>query len=133
MTLPVLLLVIFGIIKFGIVYNNYIELTNAANAGARLFSIERGQSNPCSDVQSAVDKSATNLASGSLAMTMTESGSNPQSWLSSSGGTCPWTLASGEVSGDVATLTVTYPWTVSFLGLKVYTGLMSSTSRESIA
>ena len=32
---PILLLLLFGIIQFGIVFNNYVTLTDAARAAAR--------------------------------------------------------------------------------------------------
>ena len=35
LVLPVLALILFGIIQFGIVFNNYVTLTDAARAGAR--------------------------------------------------------------------------------------------------
>ena len=36
LVLPVLLVVLFGIIQFGITFNNYISLTDSVRAGARL-------------------------------------------------------------------------------------------------
>lgn len=35
LVLPILLLLVFGIIEFGRVYNSYLEVTNAAREGAR--------------------------------------------------------------------------------------------------
>ena len=35
LVMPVLLLVIFGIIQFGVLYNDYISLTDATRVGAR--------------------------------------------------------------------------------------------------
>jgi Flp pilus assembly protein TadG len=131
--IPVLLLVVFGILQFGILYNNYIQLTNAADAGGRLFSIERAQAAPCSDVQANVDAAAANLNVSNLVVTMQEIGTNAQQWSSSpSGATCPWPAAA-MVSGDTALVTVQYPWTLGFLGLNIYTGQMSTTVQENIS
>ena len=43
LVLPVLMIVIVGIIKVGIVYNNYITLNDSVRAGARVLAIGRGQ------------------------------------------------------------------------------------------
>lgn len=37
--LPVLILILFGIIQFGFVFNNYLAVTHAAREGARLAAV----------------------------------------------------------------------------------------------
>lgn len=37
--LPVLILLLFGIIQFGFVFNNYLAITHAAREGARLAAV----------------------------------------------------------------------------------------------
>jgi len=37
--LPILIILVFGIVQFGIAYNNYIALTHAAREGARLAAV----------------------------------------------------------------------------------------------
>jgi hypothetical protein len=37
--LPVLIMLVFGIIQFGVAYNKYISLTHAAREGARLAAV----------------------------------------------------------------------------------------------
>ena len=54
LVLPVLLLLIVGIIKGGILYNNYLQLTDSVRSGARELAIERGQTSPCGDAASTV-------------------------------------------------------------------------------
>src|SRR4051795_8167301 len=39
--LPVLLMVLFAILQFGVVFNNYIQVTAAAREGARKASVSR--------------------------------------------------------------------------------------------
>lgn len=39
--LPLLLLIIFGIIEFGMAYHSYLAITHAAREGARLASVNR--------------------------------------------------------------------------------------------
>ena len=62
LVLPVLLLFIVGIIKVGIVYNNYLTLNDAVRAGARQLAIGRGQSlDVCAQATSRVRTAAPNL------------------------------------------------------------------------
>jgi len=132
-----LLLIVIGILKFGILYNNYIQLTNAADSGARLFSIERGQATPCTDVTSQVDATAATLNNSNIVVSLASYTANApatlSNWSSSpSGQTCPWTSSDGLISGDTATITATYPWNLSFLGLSVINSTMSVSANESI-
>ena len=39
--LPMLAMLLFGIIQFGILYNNYVTVTDAARAGARKAAVSR--------------------------------------------------------------------------------------------
>jgi Flp pilus assembly pilin Flp len=41
LVLPVLALILFAVIQFGIVFNNYITLTDATRAGARKAAVSR--------------------------------------------------------------------------------------------
>ena len=41
MILPVLLMVLFAILQFGMVFNNYIQVTAAAREGARKAAVSR--------------------------------------------------------------------------------------------
>ena len=43
LVLPILLLVLIGVITFGIALNNFLELTSGATAGAQALSVSRGQ------------------------------------------------------------------------------------------
>ena len=38
--LPILVLLIFGIVEFGLAFNNYITITHAAREGARLAAVD---------------------------------------------------------------------------------------------
>ncbi len=73
LVIPVLMLILLGILKFGILYNNYLQLTDAVRSGARQMSIERGQGDPCGDAAGALIASA-NLGSG---LTVKITDSNP--------------------------------------------------------
>jgi Flp pilus assembly protein TadG len=110
LVLPVLAVLLFGVIQFGIVFNNYVTLTDSVRAGARKGAVGRFSSNPVGDVQTAVKSSAGGLNQGQLNITVTS----------------PWTPAS-----DV-TVTATYPYSISLLGWVVKSGRLSSTTTERV-
>ena len=43
---PILLLLVFGIVQFGIMFNNYVALTDAVRVGARQAAVSRTLPNP---------------------------------------------------------------------------------------
>ena len=46
LVLPLLAMLLFGVIQFGIVFNNYLDLTDATRAGARKAAVSRNTSDP---------------------------------------------------------------------------------------
>lgn len=61
LVLPLFSLVLLGIIKFGLVLNNKIELSAGAQAGARIFTISRGSATPWTDAMVAFNNATANL------------------------------------------------------------------------
>jgi Flp pilus assembly protein TadG len=108
--LPTLML-IFGIIKFGILFNNYVTLTNATAYGARVLAVNRGAGsgppNACSLAETALDSSATTLVSSQISPSIT--------FPSPDTSTC-----NELVSGDSASFTATYPCNLQILFLNVW-------------
>jgi Flp pilus assembly protein TadG len=135
--LPVLMLIILGIVKGGILYNNYLQLTDAVRSGARQLAIERGQTGPCGDAANEVITAASGLSSSNVAITMTE---NPEATGDPAGasytttgapsgtGSCPFTL----VSGSATTLTATYPCDFNILGIQLATCTLSASATERV-
>jgi TadE-like protein len=128
LVIPVLMLILLGILKFGILYNNYLQLTDAVRSGARQMSIERGQGDPCGDAAGALIASA-NLGSG-LKVKITDA--NPAdsadiyTFAAPSGpgvGTCP-----PIASGDAVTVAATYPCDLNFMGINFFSGCAISSS-----
>lgn len=109
LTLPVMLLVVTGILTFGLALNNYISLTDATNTAARQLSISRGNtSDPCALVAGVVQNAAPFLTAGNISYTITL---NSKAY---SGSTCsstsPTTGAAGNmVAGAPMTLQISYP------------------------
>jgi len=103
LALPILALLLFAVIQFGIVFNNYVTLTDATRAG-------RQTQNPQQACLTAVQTSATDLQSSQLSTT------------------CQSTWQPGA---DVK-VTATYPYQISLLGMVVKAGRLSSTTTERV-
>ena len=110
LALPILVLLLFAVIQFGIVFNNYVTLTDATRAGARKGTVGRQVTNPQSSVINAVRSSATDLKQSDLSITVTST----------------W-----KPGADV-TVTATYPYSIKLLGLPVKSGRLSSTTTERV-
>ncbi len=108
--LPILALLLFGVIQFGIAFNNYITLTDAVRAGARKGAVGRHLQNPSAAVEQSVRTAATDLKSADLQITINSS----------------WAQAS-----DV-TVTATYPYSIHLLGVVVKSGRLSSSTTERV-
>jgi Flp pilus assembly protein TadG len=58
---PVLIFLILGLAQFGLIFYNYILLTNAVATGARELSISRWDTTPYTDTLSAIENAAGSL------------------------------------------------------------------------
>jgi Flp pilus assembly protein TadG len=110
LALPILVLLLFAVIQFGIVFNNYVTLTDATRAGARKAAVGRRLSSPQSSTITAVRNSATDLRQSDLGVTVSST----------------W-----QPGADV-NVTATYPYTINLLGIPVKTGSLSSTTTERV-
>jgi Flp pilus assembly protein TadG len=110
LVMPLLLFLLLGVIQFGIVFNNYITLTDATRAGARKGAVSRRLSSPATAVQTQVRNAATDLKSSDLQVTVTST----------------WT------QGSDVTVTATYPYDIKLLGLVVKSGRLHSTMTERV-
>ena len=110
LALPILALLLFAVIQFGIAFNNYVTLTDATRAGARKAAVARRLSDPRGACITAVRNSAVDLKSGDLTAD------------------CQSTWQPGT---DV-TVTATYPYKISLLGQVVKSGRLSSTTTERV-
>jgi Flp pilus assembly protein TadG len=98
---PVLFMLLIGMFQFGIMINNYIQLTEAVRVGGRTLAISRGSTTPVTTTRNAVFSSAPGLAQGSLGFTMTVNGAS-----CTVDATCKTTLDGAQ--GTQASITVTY-------------------------
>ncbi len=130
LVMPILLLVTYGMCWFGLAVNNYLVLTNAVQVGAQVLATDRGSSNPCSDVVTAVKNAAPNL-------NWSATGSSAPVWTINIGGTdyttscsSPSTMTS-QAQGSVE---VQYPLTITsnLFGAGSYTFTLTAETQEVI-
>jgi Flp pilus assembly protein TadG len=109
--LPVLLLLLLGIVQFGLAFNNYIQVTSAAREGARKASVSRslGSSAAATAARTAAKGAAPNLNLQDSQITVTASGAWAQ--------------------GTEVEVTVKYPYSIDILGRVVKSGNLSASSR----
>lgn len=112
LVLPVLVLIVLGIIQFGTLYNHYVTITDATRAGARMAAVSRTASDPIGAATQAVRDSAPDLDQIQLGVTVSPG--------------VPWS------SGGQVTVTATYPYSISLIGIVVKSGTLTSTTKERI-
>jgi Flp pilus assembly protein TadG len=111
LVLPVLLMLILGVIQFGIAFNNYLAVTDAVRAGARKGSVARFIQTGREDaVRQVVHDAADNLDTSKM----------------------PVTVVSSWEAGEPVTVTATYPYQINLLGIVVKSGDLSSTTTERV-
>jgi Flp pilus assembly protein TadG len=111
--LPLLALLLFGVIQFGIVFNNYIDLTDAVRAGARTAAVSRQTTDPTGPTgvtQQAVVNSAGDITINPTNVTVTSD------WL----------------PGDPVSVQATYPYSISLFGVVVASGNLQSKTTERV-
>lgn len=101
--MPVLLIVMTGMVSFGIALHNDLMLTTAVNTGAQQLAFSRGQtSDPCATAYSAITSAAPSLSSG-ISLSFVIDGTSYSSTTS-----CP-SATTNMVQGASAEVTATYP------------------------
>jgi Flp pilus assembly protein TadG len=108
--LPVLCVLLFAIVQLGIVFNNYVTLTDAVRAGARTAAVSRNDANPTGAATNAVRTSAADLNQSKLGVTVNST------WA----------------AGTDVTVTATFPYSVSLLGWVVASGNLISKTTERV-
>jgi Flp pilus assembly protein TadG len=113
---PLLLLVLTGILTFGLAFNNYVLLTEATSIGARTLAISRGATtDPCATASSAVIAAAPLLTPGNLSFTFVLNGTS-YTGASCSSGSSTTGAAANLVQGSNVIVTVTYPCSLAVYG-----------------
>ena len=112
LVLPILMMLLLGVVQFGIAFNNYLAVTDAVRAGARQGAVARHlpPADRCPTVVARVRDSAENLDQSKLGVT----------------------CASTFVSGEDVTVSGQYPYQIKILGLVVKSGNLTSTVTERV-
>jgi Flp pilus assembly protein TadG len=109
---PILFLILFAIIQFGITFMNSVALTDAVRIGARKAAVSRATANPAAATQAAVLGAANDLDKSTLSGRITVD--TPAGWT----------------QGGSVTVTATYPYSINILGIVVASGDLHSATTE---
>lgn len=109
LVVPVLLLLLLGIIQGGIVFHNYLTVTDAARAAARQAIEARVSGVTQADVQQAAWDAAPDLNHSKMPVTFTDHDS-----------------PGFTQGGTQIVVTVTYPYSINLLGIVVASGNLTS-------
>lgn len=112
LVLPLMMLVLLGIVQFGMVFKQYITLTDAVREGARKAAVARHRTDRTTHVQNAVVTAGSDLGT---------------------------TFTTGNVSvtstwnhGEDVVVRATFPFDINIIGVVVHSGTMSSTATERV-
>jgi Flp pilus assembly protein TadG len=110
LVLPILLVILMAIAQFGILFNNYITLTDATRTGARKAAVSRFTGDQGTAAGLAVRAAASNLTPSKLSVSVTSD---------------DWTVPGSDV-----VVTATYPYDLNILGWVIQSGNLTSTTKE---
>jgi Flp pilus assembly protein TadG len=108
--LPILLVLILGIMQFGIAYSHYLTLVDAVRAGARTAAVSRQADDPGGAAEARVRSAASDLDQSGLDVTVKSD----------------WGL------GHDVKVTGEYPYEIDLLGIVVKSGKLTSTTTERV-
>lgn len=114
LVIPVLCLLVFGIIQFGLLFRDYLALTDAVRVGARQAAVSRSLPDPVGSTEARVRSAAGDLDGSELDVAVTPA--DPLAWTQ---------------GGDV-TVSASYPYEISLLGLVVKSGQLTSQTTERV-
>ena len=119
--LPVLLMVMLGIMQGGILFSNFIQLTNAVRVSARVLASSRGSATPYTNAMNAAYLAAPNLTRAQIGLTLSVAGA-----ACSADGACATALSSN--AGNNSSVAATYPCRMTFMGYNFIPGCTLGTS-----
>ena len=108
--LPILCVLLFGIVQFGITFNHSLTLTDSVRAGARRAAVSREAGDPVGAAVAQVRASAADLKQSDLTVNVSSS----------------WT------PGSDVTVTAKYPYSINIMGVVVHAGQLSSSTTERV-
>ena len=111
---PILIVLVLGIMQFGVAFHDYVTITDAARAGARQAIIARLAGGDFTAARQTVRDSAGGLDQSKLTVTVDD--------------------PTPTTSGSTVTVTATYPYSINIplLGLTVVSGNLTATAKEQL-
>lgn len=110
LVLPLLAVLLFGIIEFGVALNNKIALTDGVRVAARELAIGRGNATPRTNAQNRFGASTSGLNPASLTLTLSVQGT-----ACSTDAACRTALTAAV--GQPASAIATYPCALFVFGI----------------
>jgi Flp pilus assembly protein TadG len=111
LVLPVLVMLLMGILQFGLAFHNYLSITDATRVGARAAAVKR-TAGACTAATTAIQNTVS-----------------AKQWSTiSSRITC--TTPDGTDTGDPVKLTVTYPYSIGLPGFSASGDLTASATER---
>jgi Flp pilus assembly protein TadG len=110
LVIPILLVILYAITQFGILFNNYITLTDATRTGARKAAVSRFTGDKGTAAGLAVRAAASNLTPSKLNVSVTST---------------DWTVPGSDVI-----VTATYQYDLNIFGWVIQSGDLTSTTKE---
>jgi Flp pilus assembly protein TadG len=110
LVLPLIVLLLFGIIEFGMTFNDYISLTDAVRAGGRKGAVARHDSDPVAATIAQVRDTGEDLNPADLQVEVESS----------------WSV------GDDVRVSASYPYSIELLGITIRSGRLNSTTVERV-
>ena len=111
LVVPILCIVLFGVLQFGALYNDYVTLTDASRVGARKAAVSRHETCPGCAAEAAARASATGLDPAKLSVSVS---------------------ATAWEHGESVTVQTVYPYEIDLLGVVVASGDLSSETTERV-
>ena len=112
LVIPLFMMLLLGILQFGIIFNNYITLTDAARAGSRVAAVSRLDSCPTCVAKTAVEDAVSGIDKSKLVVDVNA----PAGWT----------------PGAQVAVTAKYPYTIDILGKVVASGWLTTEIKERI-
>lgn len=109
--LPLLLIVLLGLIQFGLLFRDYLALVDAVRAGARTAAVSRDSADPAGATRAKVRAAGSDLDQSELDPIIVES---------------TWT------QGSEVRVAASYPFEINLLGIVVKRGELQSETRERV-
>jgi Flp pilus assembly protein TadG len=123
LVMPIIIALLLGIVQFGIIFNNYETMTDAARVGARQAITARWSGDHGAAGYAAARSAAGNLKQSDL-------GVDIQSCVP---GTYPCGSSPGQdwtATGNEVTVKVTYPYNIKILDVVVASGTITAVTKE---